>query len=134
MPLEVGTISTMETGKWYLGAREGSRNALRSRDNFNQPNKFRRCSYEEVAMPLEVGTISTNGKEVQIGTIVCRNALRSRDNFNSGQTTTIPCKLPLRRNALRSRDNFNSPSLVLEYQPIHFPKSPISDRPTLKIA
>ncbi len=61
-------------------------------------------------MPLEVGTIST------------------REN------TKIVGGAEKRRNALRSRDNFNSPSLILEYQRIHFPKSPISDRPTLKIA
>ncbi len=58
MPLEVGTVSTYKTNKHTQQVK--SRNALRSRDSFNY------VKYHEglggtphVAMPLEVGTVST---------------------------------------------------------------------------
>ena len=110
MPLEVGTVST--TAEELTGDYSNGRNALRSRDSFND------------AKPAAIA------HERCVG----RNALRSRDSFNLLENIKNKGYPSKRRNALRSRDSFNSSSLVLEYQPIHFPKSPISDRHTLKIA
>ena len=85
------------------------RNALRSRDSFNKlppssiegrgpqsqcPQKsgqfqldgFKKSILQSVfvAMPLEVGTVSTMQKDIIIKRdYLGRNALRSRDNFNS---------------------------------------------------
>ena len=82
-------------------------NALRSRDSFNRifvAHGF--LGLSSVAMPLEVGTVST--KEVRNGRkrFLGRNALRSRDSFNTAQVLLI-LHLFISRNALRSRDSFN---------------------------
>ena len=62
MPLEVGTVST--DIRDYTNKREMviGRNALRSRDSFNCPPLFFNPKlFLIVAMPLEVGTVSTVG-------------------------------------------------------------------------
>ena len=59
MPLEVGTVST-EVLRWREISGFLCRNALRSRDSFNE--RFENLEQEILAE--------------------CRNALRSRDSFN----------------------------------------------------
>ena len=59
MPLEVGTISTSLILATIQAYKEGCRNALRSRDNFNRERGISIRNCQKVAMPLEVGTIST---------------------------------------------------------------------------
>ena len=66
MPLEVGTVSTI----FSLSSRSsgsGRRNALRSRDSFNDLHRAGcKSNLEAVAMPLEVGTVSTHvGSTIQ---------------------------------------------------------------------
>ena len=61
MPLEVGTISTEAIEKAKLEILNAiCRNALRSRDNFNMRKWICAKGFLPVAMPLEVGTISTS--------------------------------------------------------------------------
>ena len=85
-------------------------NALINRDSFNNTrnNNIRNGRLAPVAMPLEVGTVSTKGQRLgRRRRLLSRNALRSRDSFNRGLLLPELVNSVYSRNALRSRDSFN---------------------------